>query len=82
MNNLASKKVVDREARLRRKLVNSEMHPVFDVLLSLFLIAVSPFMMMFTFVHDKIMYRFLNKMYIYNVSWEVHAANIVECIVH
>jgi hypothetical protein len=67
-----SKKHVDKEARLRRKLVNNEMNPIADAILSLILLALSPFIWMFSKVHDKLMYKFLNKTYIYNVSWEVN----------
>lgn len=66
-----SKKNVDREARLRRKLVNNEMNPIADAILTVILVSLSPFIWMFSKVHDKLMYKFLNKTYIYNVSWEV-----------
>jgi hypothetical protein len=66
-----TKKNIDREARLRRKLVNNEMNPIADAILSLFLLTISPFIWMFSKVHDTLMYKFLNKTYIYNVSWEV-----------
>ena len=66
-----TKKTVDREARLRRKLVNNELNPIADAILSVFLLTLSPFIWMFSQVHDKLMYKFLNKIYIYNVSWEV-----------
>lgn len=62
---------VDREARLRHKLVNNEMNPFVDAFLTVILLCVSPFIWMFAMVHDKLMYKFLNKTYIYNVSWEV-----------
>ena len=62
---------VDREARLRHKLVNNEMNPFVDAFLTVILLCMSPFIWMFAMVHDKLMFKFLNKTYIYNVSWEV-----------
>jgi len=59
-----------KEARLRRKLVNNELNPIADAILSLFLLFVTPFIWMFAVIHDKLMFKFLNKTYIYNVSWE------------
>jgi hypothetical protein len=64
-------KNVDKEARLRRKLVNNELNPVADAVLSVLLLGVTPFIWMFAQIHDKLMFKFLNKTYIYNVSWEV-----------
>lgn len=66
-----SNTLADREARLRRKLVNNEMNPVVDAILTVVLVSVSPFIWMFAMIHDKLMFKFLNKTYIYNVSWEV-----------
>ena len=66
-----SRSHADREARLRRKLVNNEMNPVADAVLSVVLLGVSPFIYLFAMIHDKLMFKFLNKTYIYNVSWEV-----------
>ena len=60
-----------KQERLRRKLVNNELNPVADFLLSIILLALSPFIYMFAQIHDKLMFKFLNKTYIYNVSWEV-----------
>ncbi len=65
------KKKVDPQARLRSKLVNNELNPIADAILSIVLMCVSPFIWMFAQVHDKLMFKFLNKTYIYNVSWEV-----------
>ena len=65
-------KVADREARLRRKLVNNEMNPIADFMLSVVMYTLSPFIWMFSLIHDKLMFKFLNKTYIYNVSWEVN----------
>ena len=62
---------VAREERLRKKLLNNELNPIVDLLLSLVLLVLSPFIWMFGLIHDKIMFKFLNKTYIYNVSWEV-----------
>ena len=41
-----------------------------DIVLSFIITAVSPFIWLFSQVHDKIMYQFLDSYYIYNVSWE------------
>lgn len=59
-----------KQARLRRKLVNNEINPIVDILLTLVLLLVSPFIWMFAQIHDHLMFKFLNKTYIYNVSWE------------
>jgi hypothetical protein len=64
-------KPIDKEARLRHKLLSNEMNPFADAILSLVLFCVSPFIWMFALIHDKLMFKFLNKTYIYNVSWEV-----------
>ena len=61
-----------REARLRHKLVNNEMNPVMDAILTVVLLCVTPLIGMFAMIHDKLMFKFLNKTYIYNVSWEVN----------
>ena len=68
---MPSKVVVDKEARLRRKLVNNEMNPIVDAVLTIVLLIMTPFIWMFAMIHDKLMFKFLNKTYIYNVSWEV-----------
>jgi hypothetical protein len=47
------------------------MNPIADAILSVILLGVSPFIYLFAMIHDKIMFKFLNKTYIYNVSWEV-----------
>lgn len=60
-----------KEQILRRKLVNSELNPIVDVLLSIVILALTPFIYLFSLIHDKLMFKFLNKTYIYNVSWEV-----------
>lgn len=65
---------VDREARLRHKLVNNEMNPFVDAILTVILLCMSPFIWMFAMIHDKLMFKFLNKTYIYNVSWEVSSS--------
>ncbi|RYG66863.1 hypothetical protein EON64_08770 [archaeon] len=64
-------KSVDREERLRRKLVNNEMNPIADAILTIILLCITPFIYLFAQMHDKLMFKFLNKTYIYNVSWEV-----------
>src|SRR5262245_51203278 len=63
-------KFADKEARLRHKLVSNEMNPIADAILTILLMFVSPFIWMFAQIHDKLMFKFLNKTYIYNVSWE------------
>ena len=67
---------VDREARLRHKLVNNEMNPFVDAILTVILLFMSPFIWMFAMIHDKLMFKFLNKTYIYNVSWEVSFVDV------
>lgn len=71
---------VDREARLRHKLVNNEMNPFVDAFLTVILLCMSPFIWMFAMVHDKLMFKFLNKTYIYNVSWEVRFEPVASTI--
>jgi hypothetical protein len=66
---MAKPTVQDKAARLRRKLVMNEMNPVIDVFLSLLIVILSPFIALSAFFHDKLMYKFLNRTYIYNVSW-------------
>ena len=68
---MPAKQVVDKEARLRRKLVNNEMNPIVDAVLTIVLLIMTPFIWMFAMIHDKLMFKFLNKTYIYNVRWEV-----------
>ena len=71
MVELFKRKTVDeRKAILRRKLVNNELNPLADIILTLFLLTLSPFIWIFSQLHDKIMFKFLNNIYIYNVSWE------------
>ena len=72
---MPSKVVVDKEARLRRKLVNNEMNPIVDAVLTIVLLIMTPFIWMFAMIHDKLMFKFLNKTYIYNVSWEVMSSS-------
>lgn len=67
---------IDREARLRYKLVSNDMNPFADAILSCVLLFVTPFIWLFGLVHDKLMFKFLNKTYIYNVSWEVRARKL------
>ena len=76
----------EREARLRRKLVNNELNPIADIILSIILLCMSPLIYLFALVHDKLMFKFLNKTYIYNVSWEVNSFfrtffNKISCMV-
>jgi len=67
---LSKKSQVEREETIRRKLVNNELNPVADAILTLFLMFLSPFIAIFAAIHDKLMFKFLNKTWIYNVSWE------------
>ena len=60
----------EREEEIRRKLVHNEMNPIADAVLTVLLLCLSPFIAAFAAVHDKIMFKFLNKTWIYNVSWE------------
>ena len=69
----AGSKKETKQERLRRKLVNNELNPVADFLLSILILMLSPFIYMFAQIHDKLMFKFLNRTYIYNVSWEVMA---------
>lgn len=66
------KKFSSKEEKLRYKLVSAELNPVADAILSLVLLSVTPFIWLFAQIHDKLMFKFLNKTYIYNVSWEVN----------
>ena len=72
-------KPIDKEARLRHKLLSNEMNPIADAILSLILFSISPFIWMFALIHDKLMFKFLNKTYIYNVSWEVCSFGVQFC---
>lgn len=62
--------VEDQQSRLRRKLVNNELNPFADFLLSIVLLCFIPFIYVSSLLHDKLMFKFLNNTYIYNVSWE------------
>ena len=64
------KTVKDRAVILRRKLQTNEMSALADVLLTLLIMFCSPFIAFTAFIHDKLMFKFLNKTYIYNMSWE------------
>ena len=68
---MAPRTAKDRAATLRRKLITNEINPFVDILLSMLILFMSPFIALSAFLHDKMMYNFLNKTYIYNVSWEV-----------
>jgi len=46
------------------------MNPIADAILSIVLLIVTPFIWAFALIHDKLMFKFLNRTYIYNVSWE------------
>ena len=56
---------------LRRKLHSNEMNPLMDIFLSLVIMVLSPVIALSAFMHDRLMFKFLNRTYIYNVSWEV-----------
>mmetsp|Transcript_18557 Transcript_18557/g.19323 ORF Transcript_18557/g.19323 Transcript_18557/m.19323 type:complete len:692 (+) Transcript_18557:138-2213(+) len=58
-----------KEERTRRKLLK-ELNPIADLILSVLLLLLSPILMLVGYLHDKVMFKFLNKTYIYNVSWE------------
>lgn len=69
---MPSKKTKQSQAdALRRKLINNEMNPVMDIFLSLVILVLSPVIALSAFMHDRLMFKFLNRTYIYNVSWEV-----------
>ena len=69
---MPSKKTKQSQAdALRRKLINNEMNPVMDIFLSLVIMVLSPVIALSAFMHDRLMFKFLNRTYIYNVSWEV-----------
>jgi hypothetical protein len=68
---MAPRTAKTRAETLRRKLINNEMNPFVDILLSMLILLLSPLIALTAFLHDKMMYNFLNKTYIYNVSWEV-----------
>lgn len=58
-----------KEERTRRKLLK-QLNPFADFVLSIVILAMSPFIYFTALIHDKLMFKFLNKTYIYNVSWE------------
>ena len=58
-----------KEAILRRKLVNTELNPIMDIILSLVILIMTPFIYLFSLIHDKLMFKFLNKTCLYYVSW-------------
>jgi hypothetical protein len=64
---------IDKEERLRRKLVNNELNPIGDFILTVLVFWITPLMWFITQVQDKLMFKFIGKSYIYNVSWEVSA---------
>ena len=65
------RKKIDKEERLRRKLVNNELNPIGDFILTVLVFCITPLMWFITQVQDKLMFKFIGKSYIYNVSWEV-----------
>jgi hypothetical protein len=54
-------------------MVQHHVNPVLEIFLQLIVIIGTPIMWAFSLFHDYIMMKFLNKTYIYNVSWEVRA---------
>lgn len=56
--------------RFREKMSKNHVNPLIEVFLQLMVLFGSPLMWAFSLVHDKIMMKFLNRTYIYNVSWE------------
>ncbi len=79
---MPAKTSAEKEARLRRKLVNNELNPIADAILSIVLLCVTPVIWAFAQIHDKLMFKFLNKTYIYNVSWEVSFSLFSACQEH
>ena len=63
--------IVRGEERTRRKLAQGELNPVADFLLSVVIWSLWPLAWIVGKFHDNVMFKFLNKTYIYNVSWEV-----------
>lgn len=77
---MAAKKTKASKAdALRRKLINNEMNPLVDIFLSLLIMLLSPVIALSAFMHDRLMYKFLDRTYIYNVSWEVSVARVCGC---
>jgi len=73
-NFVADEKSASAQQRLRHKLRNdNEMNPLVDCVLQLVIFIMVPFIYLFSLIHDKLMFNFLNNTYIYNVSWEVIA---------
>jgi hypothetical protein len=55
----------------REKMVANHVNPALEILLQAVVLVAVPFLWLFGLFHDHIMMKFLNKTYIYNVSWEV-----------
>jgi hypothetical protein len=68
-----SKKTKEQARNLRQKLIKNEMNPILDIFLSLLILLLSPIIAVSAMMHDRLMYKFLNRTYIYNVSWEVRS---------
>ena len=68
---MAPRTAKERAETLRRKLIKNEVNPFVDIILSLIILIMSPFIALTAFLHDRVMFKFLNNTYIYNVSWEV-----------
>mgnify|MGYP001071569718 CR=1 FL=1 len=52
-------------------MVANHVNPFLEIFLQIVVLVGSPFLWLFGLFHDNIMMKFLNKTYIYNVSWEV-----------
>ena len=52
------KSIEESKAILRRKLVNNELNPIADICLTVVLLTFSPFIWIFSQLHDKIMLKF------------------------
>lgn len=63
-------KRIDKQENLRRKLVHNETNPLLDFILMWVVFWVTPLMWIISQVQDVLMFHFLGKSYIYNVSWE------------
>lgn len=57
----------------REKMVANHVNPALEILLQVVVLVGAPFLWLFGLFHDHIMMKFLNKTYIYNVSWEVRS---------
>lgn len=63
----------------REKMVANHVNPALELLLQAVVLVAVPFLWLFGLFHDHIMMKFLNKTYIYNVSWEVRPLRAFFC---